>query len=472
MQRARVRAGADQHGPGRDLRTVGAADADDARARRRARPRPPCTTCTPPFPQAARSAASSTRLSTARSSGTDSPPRTSGPSPGSSRRSSRPVRRSTGRPSVRRKAARLSSSARSPERRWRRRPCRRAQAGRLDGGGRELRGEAGHRRTDSTPSSSSSSSPGQASVTGASMPPATHDAPDDGAGSSTVTACRRGRPPGAAQADHAGAEHQHVRHDRTTRSLRRHDPDQVRRSGSRIPSQPPAGSRAPPARVQAPSRGRAPPPRTAPPQRRTEARAALSDARSAENSARGREPGATQAPSRPHDDPGRARRFATRRPPRPAPPAAAQARGTRPARGPAHGRHDRPGATTQADADVPTAPVRAAPHAGRQTPRRPGAALNGNGAARRNRREAENRARGREAGARTVGNRGANPRPALRREARLAWSTVPGLDGDSLRARAGRRAALPVHRRAARPRRPRGVRRRGAGRRRGHRAAA
>ena len=45
----------------------------------------------------------------------------------------------------------------------------------------------GQRRSDSTPSSSSSSSPGHASVTGASMPPATQDAPDAGAGSSTVT---------------------------------------------------------------------------------------------------------------------------------------------------------------------------------------------------------------------------------------------------------------------------------------------
>ena len=54
-------------------------------------------------------------MSTARSSGTDSPPRTSGPSPGSSLRSSRPVSRSTGRPSRARCAATASSSARSPE---------------------------------------------------------------------------------------------------------------------------------------------------------------------------------------------------------------------------------------------------------------------------------------------------------------------------------------------------------------------
>ena len=45
----------------------------------------------------------------------------------------------------------------------------------------------GHRCSESTPKSSSSSSPGHASVTGASMPPATHEAPEVGAGSRTVT---------------------------------------------------------------------------------------------------------------------------------------------------------------------------------------------------------------------------------------------------------------------------------------------
>ena len=59
---------------------------------------PAATNATPARSAAARSAASRTRLSTARSSGTDSPPRTSGPSAGSSRRSSRPVSRSTGAP--------------------------------------------------------------------------------------------------------------------------------------------------------------------------------------------------------------------------------------------------------------------------------------------------------------------------------------------------------------------------------------
>jgi hypothetical protein len=46
---------------------------------------------------------------------------------------------------------------------------------------------AGQRRTAASPSSSKASSPGHASVTGASMPPATHDAPEAGAGSRTVT---------------------------------------------------------------------------------------------------------------------------------------------------------------------------------------------------------------------------------------------------------------------------------------------
>ena len=70
-------------------------------------------------------------------------------------------------------------------------------------------------------------------MTGASMPPATHDAPRAGAGSSTRHRAARGRrPPGAGQADHTAPRRSTVTMHHLTRSLRRHDPDQVRRSGS------------------------------------------------------------------------------------------------------------------------------------------------------------------------------------------------------------------------------------------------
>ena len=107
-------------------------------------------------------------------------------------------------------ARRARPARRGRRSRWRRRRALGAQPGGPAGGRGQLGGERGpaaHRRRRRA--SSSSSSPGHASVTGASMPPATQDAPGRGRRvEHRDRAARLRGPPGAGQADHAGADHQ------------------------------------------------------------------------------------------------------------------------------------------------------------------------------------------------------------------------------------------------------------------------
>ena len=181
-------------------------------SRRPARPPPRCRR-TPHRPARPRSAGrrGRTRLSTARSSGTDSPPRTSGPSPGSSRRSSRPVSRSTGGPAGpgARRGCRARRGRRSP---WRRRSCRPCAARR----GVRRRPRARRRRRASgrpTPTPSAEQlllarpGLGHRGEHAARHPggPGRGRRVEDG----DPVAVLRG-PPGAAQADHAGAHHQQL----------------------------------------------------------------------------------------------------------------------------------------------------------------------------------------------------------------------------------------------------------------------
>ena len=122
--------------------------------------------------------------------------------------------------------------------RWRRRscrPCAARRAGRRPRRARRRTRASGRR--DSRPSASSSSSPGHASVTGASMPPATQEAPDAGAGSRTVTRrpCCAARQAQLSPMTPAPSTSSSDALCPPSRSLRRHDPDQVRRSGSADP---------------------------------------------------------------------------------------------------------------------------------------------------------------------------------------------------------------------------------------------
>ena len=143
--------------------------------------------CTPAPRQAASRAASSARLSTERSPGTDSARHTCGPRDGSARRACRPDSSSTCRPIRDSCSASRSRSARSPGSTATTNVPRVRRPGSAPAA-TSSPANAGQRRSEAVPSASISASPGAASVTGASIPPATREAPDPGAGSCTVTA--------------------------------------------------------------------------------------------------------------------------------------------------------------------------------------------------------------------------------------------------------------------------------------------
>ena len=219
------------------------------------------TTSTPPMTSppsrstASRSARTTARGSTWESRGASTPPRTRGERPDSSRRQSRPDSHSASRPSDRwSSCSRRSSSASSrstaatkaPLSRYARSiPVRSASSAANDG----------HAAALSRFSPRSASSPNSASVTGASIPAATPDAPAPGSPRSTTStdrpdcAMRQAQdnpmiPPPTTTVSYPRARGDSLTHvpsavSRADRCLRRHYPDQVRRSAAtQPPSQP------------------------------------------------------------------------------------------------------------------------------------------------------------------------------------------------------------------------------------------